>query len=50
MDLTIEGKAYINGNFEDCCVGITDGRISAIKKILNGDEHYNFMFILETLV
>ena len=42
MDLTIEGKVYINGNFEDCCVGITDGRISAIKKILNGDEHYNF--------
>jgi len=42
MDLTIEGKAYINGNFEDCCIGITDGRISAIKKILNGDEHYNF--------
>ena len=42
MDLTIEGKAYINGNFEDCCVGITDGRISAIKKILKADEHYNF--------
>jgi dihydroorotase len=42
MDLTIEGKAYINGNFEDCCVGITDGRISAIRKILKADEHYNF--------
>lgn len=42
MDLTIEGKTYINGNFEDCCIGITDGRISAIKKILKEDEHYNF--------
>ena len=42
MDLTIEGKVYINGNFQDCCIGITDGKISAIKKILKGDEHYNF--------
>ncbi len=42
MDLTIEGKAYINGRFENCCIGITNGRISAIKKVLKGDEHYNF--------
>ena len=42
MDLTIEGKAYINGAFEQCCIGITDGRISDIKKILKSDEHHNF--------
>lgn len=42
MDLTIEGKAYINGNFQDCCLGITNGKISTIKKILKGDKHYNF--------
>jgi len=42
MDLTIEGKVYLNGNFEDCCIGIIDGKVSAIKKILKGDEHYNF--------
>jgi len=42
MDLTIEGKAYINGAFEQCCIGITDGKISDIKKILKSDEHYNF--------
>ena len=42
MDLTIEGKAYINGDFIDCCIGITDGKISAIKKILKGDSHYSF--------
>jgi len=42
MDLTIEGKAYINENFEDFCIGITDGKISDIKKILKGDEHYKF--------
>jgi len=42
MDLIFEGKAYINGNFEQCCIGVTDGKISAIKKILKGEEHYNF--------
>jgi len=42
MDLTFEGKVYINGKFEQCCVGVTDGKISSIKKILKGDEHYNF--------
>jgi len=42
MDLTIEGKAYINGTFEQCCIGVTDGKISDIKKILKADEHLNF--------
>jgi len=42
MDLTVEGKIYINGDFQDCCIGITDGRISNIKKILKGDKHYKF--------
>ena len=42
MDLTIEGKAYINGAFEQCCIGVIDGKISYIKKILKADEHLNF--------
>lgn len=42
MDLTIEGKAYINGEFQGCCIGVTDGKISDIKKILKGDEHLDF--------
>ena len=42
MDLTIEGKAFINGCFNDCCIGIKDGKISEIKKILKGDYHINF--------
>ena len=42
MEVTIEGKAYIDGDFVDCCIGMVDGRISAIKKILKGDRHYNF--------
>jgi len=42
MNLTIEGKAYVNGTFNDCCIGIKDGKISDIKKILKGDEHIDF--------
>jgi len=42
MDLTLEGKTYVNGKFEQCCIGVDDGKISAVKKILKGDEHYNF--------
>jgi len=42
MDLTIEGKIFVNNVFEDCCIGITDGRITDIKKILKGDEHIVF--------
>lgn len=42
MDLTIEGNAYLNGTFEKRCIGIEQGKISAIKKILKGDEHLNF--------
>ncbi len=42
MDLTLEGKAFINGSFEHCCIGISDGKISSIKKTLKGDEHLVF--------
>jgi len=42
MDLVVEGKAYINGAFEDCCIGIDDGKIVEIKKILNGDNYLDF--------
>jgi len=42
MDLTIEGKAYVNGSFENCCIGISQGKIIAIKKILKADEHLDF--------
>jgi dihydroorotase len=42
MDLVIEGKAYINNKFEQCCIGIEKGKIIEIKKILKGDEHIKF--------
>jgi dihydroorotase len=42
MSLVVEGKIFINGIIQDCCIGIKDGKISKIKKILKGDEHLNF--------
>lgn len=42
MDLTVEGKAFVNGSFNDSCIGIKNGKISKIKKILKGDKHIDF--------
>jgi dihydroorotase len=41
MDLTIEGKLYHKGAFEQGCLGIEQGKIVAIKKILKADSHLN---------
>jgi dihydroorotase len=41
MDLTIEGKLYYNGAFEQGCLGIEQGKIVAIKKTLKTDNHIN---------
>jgi len=41
MDLTIEGKLYYNGTFEQGCLGIEQGKIVAIKKSLKTDNHIN---------
>jgi len=42
MDQTVEGKVYINGTFQKCCIGISNGKISTIKRILKADEHFDF--------
>ena len=41
MDLSIEGKLFRNGEFEQGCIGIDKGKIVAIKKILKTDNHLN---------
>jgi dihydroorotase len=41
MDLSIEGKLYVNGAFEHGCLGIEKGKIVAIKKSLKADTHVN---------
>lgn len=43
MELSLEGKAYINGEFVKCCIGIERGRIKRIGKTMSGsDEHLDF--------
>ena len=42
METTVEGKAFIQGDFINCCIGIKDGKISSIKKTLKKDIHNNF--------
>ena len=42
MNLVIEGKAYVNGVFQSCCIGIKDGKIVEVKKILKGDKKLDF--------
>ena len=42
MDVVIEGNCYLEGRFERCCVGITEGRIARIAKIIEGDKVYRF--------
>ena len=42
MDLVIEGKVYYRGAFENCCIGIENGKIIEIKKILTGENHINY--------
>jgi dihydroorotase len=39
MDLTIEGKLYHNGAYEQGCLAIQQGKIIAIKKTLKSDNH-----------
>lgn len=42
LDLVVEGNAYLDGALNKCCVGIEHGKIVAIKKILQGDQHFDF--------
>jgi len=41
MDLVVEGKAYVNGSIQQCCIRIKEGKIQEIKKILTGDTRIN---------
>ena len=42
MDLVIEGKAFVNNSFEQCCIGIDNGKIVEIKKVLQSDDKLDF--------
>lgn len=42
MDVVVEGNCYLSGRFERCCLGIEEGRIVRIAKILDADKVYRF--------
>jgi len=42
MDLTVEGKIFHKGMLEDACIGIDNGKIVEVKKILKADEHIDY--------
>jgi dihydroorotase len=42
MDQIIEGKAFIDKEFYNCCIGISDGKIIEIKKTINGTPRKTF--------
>lgn len=41
-ECVLEGNAFINGSFQHCCIGIDDGKIMQIKKILTGNVTHKF--------
>jgi dihydroorotase len=40
--LVLEGKAYHDGKLQALCIGVEDGKISAVKRVLRGDPHLDF--------
>lgn len=46
IDLVIEGNAYVNGKLTQCCIGIKNGKIQKIKKVLSADKHLDFGYKL----
>ena len=41
-EIVIQGKVYQQGSFDNCCIGIDNGKITQIKKILKGDINFDF--------
>ena len=42
MDLIIEGRAFYKGKLQPVCIGIDEGKIVAIKKVLAGENRLDF--------
>jgi dihydroorotase len=38
----VEGKCFVSGRFEQCCIGIEDGKIVKVAKVLEGDSVKRF--------
>jgi dihydroorotase len=42
MDVVVEGQAYFQGRLIKCCIGIDEGKISEVKKIIKGDKNFDY--------
>jgi dihydroorotase len=42
MDLVVEGQLYLDGRLTHGCVGIENGRITAVKKMLRGERQHDY--------
>lgn len=40
--IVVEGKCFLDERLERCCIGIEDGKIVEIKKVLKGDDHFDY--------
>ncbi|NYT14761.1 MAG: amidohydrolase family protein [Methanomassiliicoccales archaeon] len=46
MELTLEGRVLIGDQLVKCCIGVKDGKIVEIKKIMRWEEHLDFKDML----
>ena len=42
MELVLAGNVFLDGKLNKCSVGIEDGKIVSIKKVLKGDREFDF--------
>ncbi len=42
MDLVVEGQLYLDGRLTHGCIGIENGRIASVKKVLHGERHHDY--------
>jgi dihydroorotase len=42
MEVVIEGNCYISGRMERCCIGIENGRIQKVAKLIEGEKVFRF--------
>jgi len=40
--IVIEGRVFLDGELKRGCIGIEDGKITAVKKVLKGDKHFDY--------
>jgi len=42
MEVVVEGNCYVSGRMERCCIGIENGRIQKVAKLIEGEKVFRF--------